>query len=62
MARFNLPPPDPFLAVPGEPIVPWTRWLAGFNAYIDAMGFSIENLTAKRNTALLIHCLRAEGH
>ena len=61
MAGFSLPPPEVFLAVPGEPAVPWTRWLTGFNAYIDALGFSDAELPDKRKTALLVHLLGTEG-
>ena len=61
MAGFSLPPPDAFLAVPGEPAVPWTRWITGFNTYIDALGFSEEQLPGKRKTALLVHLLGTEG-
>lgn len=61
MASFSLPPPESFLAVPGDPTVPWTRWLTGFNTYIDALGFTDEQLPEKRKTALLIHCLGIEG-
>lgn len=61
MAGFNLSPPDPFLAVPGEPAVPWGRWLTGFDAYIVAMGFTDEQMPDKRKLALLTHCLGTEG-
>lgn len=61
MAGFSLPPPDPFLAVPGEPPVLWTRWVESFNTYIDALGLSDEQLTGKRKKALLVHCLGTEG-
>ena len=61
MAGFSLPPPEVFLAVPGEPAVPWTRWLTGFNAYVDALGFSDDVLPDKRKTAILVHCLGTEG-
>uniref|UniRef100_A0A674DZP4 Gypsy retrotransposon integrase-like protein 1 n=1 Tax=Salmo trutta TaxID=8032 RepID=A0A674DZP4_SALTR len=59
MAEFNLPPPAPFLAVPGEPPVPWNNWLDSFNTYIEAMDLS--TISDKRRTALLRHCLGTEG-
>lgn len=59
MAEFSLPPPAPFLAVPGEPPVPWNNWLDSFNTYIEAMDFS--TISDKRRTALLRHCLGTEG-
>ena len=57
IAEFSLPPPAPFLAVPGEP--PWNNWFESFNIYLEAIDFS--TVSDKRRTALLRHCPRTEG-
>ena len=36
MAEFSLPPPAPFLAVPGKPPVPWNNWLESFKTYPES--------------------------
>ncbi|KAG1956975.1 retrotransposable element [Pimephales promelas] len=59
MAEFGLPPPAHFLAVPGDPPVPWANWLESFTVYLDALGF--DDITDKRKMALLRHCLGVEG-
>ncbi len=60
MAEFALPPPSPFLALPGEPTVPWNRWIESFETYITALG--ITDLSDARKMAILKHCLGMEGH
>ncbi len=59
MADIALPPPAPFLALPGEPPIPWTRWLQSFETFILAVGLT--DVSAARKKALLLHCLGAEG-
>ncbi|KAG1960305.1 retrotransposable element [Pimephales promelas] len=59
MAEFCLPPPAHFLAVLGDPPVPWANWLESFTVYLDALGF--DDITDKRKMALLRHCLGVEG-
>ncbi len=59
MADIALPPPTPFLALPGEPPIPWTRWLQSFETFILAVGLT--DMSAARKKALLLHCLGAEG-
>ncbi|KAL0148283.1 hypothetical protein M9458_056429 [Cirrhinus mrigala] len=59
MADIALPPPAPFLALPGEPPIPWTRWLQSFETFILAVG--LMEVSAARKKALLLHCLGAEG-
>jgi len=59
MADFSLPPPSPFLALPGEPPVLWSRWISSFETYILAAG--LEGVSEGRRRALLLHCLGAEG-
>ena len=57
--ELSLPPPTPFLALPGEPPVPWIRWLESFETYLAALG--LEEANDARRKALLIHCLGTEG-
>lgn len=57
--EFSFPPPSPFLALPGEPPVPWTRWYEAFETYIAVL--AVDNLSAARKRAMLIHCLGIEG-
>ncbi|KAJ8332536.1 hypothetical protein SKAU_G00423250 [Synaphobranchus kaupii] len=57
--EFSFPPPSHFLALPGEPPVPWTRWYEAFETYISVLG--VEDLSAARKRAMLIHCLCIEG-
>ncbi|KAJ8332628.1 hypothetical protein SKAU_G00424170 [Synaphobranchus kaupii] len=59
MADCSLPPPSLFLALPGEPPVPWSRWISSFETYILAAG--LEEVLDGRKRALLLHCLGAEG-
>ncbi len=59
MADCSLLPPPPFLALPGEPPVPWSRWLQSFEAYLVTAGLT--EVSALRKKALLQHCLGAEG-
>ena len=59
MADFALPPPPPFLPVPGDPAVPWDRWLVSFEDYLLALGHA--DLAEARKCALLRHCLGQEG-
>ncbi|KAG1940200.1 retrotransposable element [Pimephales promelas] len=60
MGYIALPPPAPFLALPGEPPIPWTRWLQSFETFILAVGLT--DVSTARKKALLLHCLGAEGH
>ncbi|KAF4105453.1 hypothetical protein G5714_013115 [Onychostoma macrolepis] len=59
MADCSLPPPPPFLALPGEPPVLWSRWLHSFETYLVAAG--LDEVSTVRKKALLQHCLGAEG-
>ncbi|KAF3849697.1 hypothetical protein F7725_019416 [Dissostichus mawsoni] len=54
-----LSPLSPFLALPGEPPIPWVRWLESFETFIVAAGLAEANDNRKR--ALLIHTLGSEG-
>ena len=57
--ELALPPPTPFLALPGEPPVPWIRWLESFENYLAAL--NLEGASDPRRRALLVHCLGTEG-
>lgn len=59
MAEFSLPPPAPFLPVPGEPPIPWASWIDGITVYLEAMDY--DDIPDRRKIALLRHCLGAEG-
>lgn len=59
MADCSLPPPPPFLALPGELPVPWLRWFAAFETYLLAAG--LDDVADGRKRALLLHCLGTEG-
>ncbi|KAJ8332635.1 hypothetical protein SKAU_G00424240 [Synaphobranchus kaupii] len=59
MADCSLPPPSLFLALPGEPPVPWSHWISSFETYILAA--DLEEVLDGRKRALLLHCLGAEG-
>ena len=59
MADCSLPPPSPFLALPGEPSVPWIRWIVSFETYLLAA--NLDNVFDARKRALLLRCLGAEG-
>ncbi len=59
MADIALPPPAPFLALPGKPPIPWTRWLQSFETFLLAVGLT--DVSAAHKKALLLHCLGAEG-
>lgn len=56
MTEFSLPPPSPFLALPGKPPVPWIGWIKYFEMYIAALG--LQYVSEARLNALLLHCLR----
>lgn len=55
----SLPPPPPFLSLPGEPPVPWRSWISAFETYILAAGLT--DVSGGRKRALLLHCLGTEG-
>ncbi|KAK5895593.1 hypothetical protein CgunFtcFv8_009273 [Champsocephalus gunnari] len=56
----SLPSPlSPFLALPGEPPIPWVRWLESFETFIVAAGLAEANDDRKK--ALLMHSLGSEG-
>ena len=59
MAEFSLPPPAPFLSVPGDLPVPWSGWLEDFSVYLEAM--ALDDIPDKRKVAMLRHCLGTEG-
>ena len=56
---LNLPAPAPFLASPGEPVMPWERWISTFDTYLLATG--LDSATPERTRAILAHCLGGEG-
>ncbi|XP_003731307.2 uncharacterized protein K02A2.6-like [Strongylocentrotus purpuratus] len=60
MAGIGLVAPNPFLATPGEPPVPWSRWILSFQTYLTASGLDTAEIPDLRR-AILIHCLGAEG-
>lgn len=55
----GIAPPPPFLATPGEPAVPWSRWIRLFENFLLASG--ADELSPPRRRALLLHCLGPEG-
>lgn len=59
MSELVLPPPPPFLPVPGDPAVPWDRWRTSFEDYLLALGHT--GLAEARKCVLLHHCLGQEG-
>jgi len=59
MAESSLPAPSVFLASPGEPAVPWKRWVENFKIYLTASG--LNTVAADRKRAILFHCLGTEG-
>ena len=59
MADFSIPPPAPFLAVPGDPPTPWVNWVESFAVYLEASG--CDEVLDKRKMAILHHCLGVEG-
>lgn len=59
-AVFNLPPPDSFLPLPGEPIIPWSQWKKSFEQYLLATG--LDTASSARKRAILLHLLGAEGN
>jgi hypothetical protein len=52
-------PPPPFFQTPGDPPIPWTRWVRIFNNYILA-GFP-DDLDVAKKKAILINSLGTEG-
>ncbi|KAJ1165626.1 hypothetical protein NDU88_006045, partial [Pleurodeles waltl] len=54
----NITPPPFFLALPGEPPIPWQKWKKVFLNYMHVCG---SNLSSERKTSVLQHCLGAEG-
>lgn len=54
----SIPFPQPFLAVPGEPSVPFEEWIESFEFYVSARGGEI---SGNQKLALLMCCLGAEG-
>ncbi|XP_028299780.1 uncharacterized protein LOC114461693 [Gouania willdenowi] len=59
MEFFPVSPVSPFLALPGEPPIPWPRWFESFETFIAAAG--IVDASDARLKALLIHSLGNEG-
>lgn len=51
-----------FLESPGEPPIPWSRWLAMFNDYLLAVDFPTATEHAGRKAALLRASLGVEGY
>ena len=56
---ISLSPPSHFLATPGQPPVPWLRWLHSFTTFLTAA--ELDTAMDARKRALLIHCLGQEG-
>lgn len=54
-----LAPLSPFLALPGDPPIPWIRWHESFETFIVAAGLS--DASDGRKRALLLHSLGCEG-
>ena len=61
MDEYRLLPPPVFLAPPGDPPMPWTRWLSNFETYLMTSGLDGANVAAARRRAILVHCLGTEG-
>ncbi|KAH6921002.1 hypothetical protein HPB50_028011 [Hyalomma asiaticum] len=59
MAFAGIALPDPFLATPGRPAQPWSRWHDMFKVYLLASGAS--EFSSERRKALLLHSLGPEG-
>ncbi|XP_030583125.1 zinc finger protein 420-like [Archocentrus centrarchus] len=54
-----LSPPPPFLPVPGEPTMLWSKWLKAFEHYVEAL--SEKELVDSSKCLLLQNCLGPEG-
>jgi len=52
----------PFLQSPGQPPVPWRRWLAMFEDWLLAIGFPETKIAGPRMAALLQGSLGTEGY
>ena len=52
-------PPAPLLAAPGRPVMSWSAWLADFQVYAIAIGWS--DWGEQRRQALLLHCVGQEA-
>ena len=57
--EFQLSPLPPFLALPGEPPIPWSRWHESFETFVAAIGLT--GAAEARRRAVLIHSLGNEG-
>ena len=51
-----------FLQAPGQPPVPWRRWLAMFEDWLLAIGFPETEAAGPRKAALLRASLGTEGY
>ncbi len=62
MAEIGLTAPSPFLSTPGDPSIPWNRWIEQFDTYLLASGISgNRKISVDRKRAILVHCLGTEG-
>ncbi|PAA56643.1 hypothetical protein BOX15_Mlig004385g26 [Macrostomum lignano] len=59
MATSGLPYPAEFQPVPGEPPVPWARWIKSFENFLVAG--ALEEASESRKKAILLHLLGEEG-
>lgn len=54
-----LSPLPPFLALPGEPPIPWPCWYESFQTFVVTMGLT--DAPEARLNAMVIHSLGNEG-
>ena len=59
MTGLGIDPPPKFMECPGIPAIPWDEWQSLWSTYADAI--DADQFSAKRKTALLLHCLGTEG-
>ena len=57
--EFQLSPLPPFLALPGEPPIPWSRWHESFEMFVAAIG--LIGAAKARRRAVLNHSLGNES-
>ena len=62
MAKVVTPFKPSFLETAGEPVVPWSRWLAMFEDYLLAIDFPNGDEHMARKAALLRASLGVKGY
>lgn len=59
LATLSLSPPSPFLPHPGKPAALWEQWKSSIETYLLSIG--LDAVLMQPKTAILLHCLGAEG-